>query len=580
MSTAAEHGNAKAENHNSGLDGRSGISTFERRTPEFGDPTPNAVGRNALVSYDGCVVHLEKNSAPRLMWYGEDLLRIKFPAGTRVLYPNPTISGLPDRNQAIEYALAHPEEMEPLRALLKPGMKVTIAIDDISLPLPKMPRPDVRESVLTILLRMLAEHGIEDVHIIIATSFHRRMEPFEIRHAVGRRIFREFYPDRLCNHDGEAPDGMVELGATECGERVRINRRAAESDLLVYVNINLVPMDGGSKSVGVGLCDYPTLQAHHTPQTILGCDSYFDHTRSAMARSCDRIGKLINQHLKVFHVETVLNNRMFDPRMGFFVKNEDRHSAYDKALFMATRRGLALLSRPAKRKVLFAIPAPYEAIAVHAGSTLPVHEKTLAYCYAQYCTPLDGQSDVVVYGIPFVSPYNVNSILNPLLVQVMALGYFHNMYRGMPVVKKNGVLIITHPLYDDFDSRHHPSYVEFFHRVLPETRDSFSLQSKYEQEFAHDPDYIRMYRTGHAYHGVHPFYMWYWGENGRAHVGKVIVVGAESKQAAEILGWETAGNMDEALEMAQSHLGRKPSVTLMHFAPILMADVVGTPASI
>jgi hypothetical protein len=546
---------------------------------EFADPTPNAVGRKAWVSDEGCVVHLEKNSAPRLMWYGEDLLSVKMPAGPRVVYPKATISGLADRGAAIRYALDHPEEMEPLEALLRPGMKVTIAIDDISLPLPKMVPPDVREFALTILLEILAEKGIEDVHVIVATSFHRRMSPSEIKRAVGRKIFREYYPERLYNHDGEAPGGMVELGVTDHGERVRINRRAAESDLLIYVNINLVPMDGGSKSVGVGLCDYPTLQAHHNPQTILGCDSYFDHTRSAMNRSCDRMGKIINQHLKVFHIETVLNNRMFDPRMAFFTKNEDRHSALDQMMFQTSKYGLSKLSRAAKRKLLFAIPSPYEPIAVHAGATLATHEKTLAYCYAQYCVPLEGQSDVVVYGIPFISPYNVNSILNPLLVQVMALGYFHNMYRYMPVVKKRGVLIITHPLYHEFDPLLHPSYIEFFHRLLPETRDSFELQGKYEAEFAHNPDYIRMYRTGHAYHGVHPFYMWYWGENGRAHVGKVIVVGAEDKETAQVMGWETAASMDEALEMAQSHVRRKPTVTLMHFAPILMADVLGTPAS-
>jgi hypothetical protein len=540
---------------------------------QFSDPAPNAVGRKALVSSEGCVVHLEANSTPRLMWYGEDLLKVQMPAGTRVVYPKPTIPGLRDVPGAIRYALERPEQMDPLRAHLRPGMKVTIAIDDISLPLPKMKRPDVRESVLSIVLPLLAEHGVTDVHIIIATSYHRRMEPFEIRWAVGDEIFKQYGPDRLYNHDGEAPDGMVELGVTAHGERVRINRRAAESDLLIYVNINLVPMDGGSKSVSVGLCDYATLRAHHNPQTILKSDSYFDHTRSEINRSCNRIQQVINQNLKVFHIETVLNNAMFDPMMGFFVKNEDRYSALDRALFNSVRVGLGLLPRPAKRKLLFAIPAAYQMIAVHSGATLPVHEKTVAYCYAQYCVPLGGQSDVVVYGIPFISPYNVNSILNPLLVQVMALGYFHNMYRGMPVVKKNGVLIITHPLYDEFDPRHHPSYIEFFHRILPETRDSFELQRKYEEEFAHDPDYIRMYRTGHAYHGVHPFYMWYWGENGRAHVGKVIVVGAESKEAASIMGWNTAKTMDEALEMAQSHVGHKPSVTMMHFAPILMADV-------
>ncbi len=537
------------------------------------DPAPNAVGRNALVSPEGCVPTLNADAAPRLMWYGEDLLSVKMPAGTRVVYPKPTIQGLRDRRAAIQYALAHPEGMEPLESLLQPGMKVTIAIDDISLPLPAMKRPDVRESVLSVILELLAAKGVDDVHIIVATSYHRRMTASEIRRAVGSRIFQACHPGRLYNHDGEAPGGMVELGVTDHGEHVRINRRAAESDLLIYVNINLVPMDGGNKSVGVGLCDYLSLQAHHTPQTILKCDSYFDHTRSEMNRSCDRMGQIVNQNLKVFHVETVLNNAMFDPRMAFFTKNEDRYSVIDRAMFASARFALSKLPRSAKRKILFSIPASYEMIAIHAGATMPVHEKTLAYCYAQYCVPVEGQSDVVLYGIPFVSPYNVNSILNPLLVQVMALGYFHNMYRGAPVVKKNGVLIITHPLYDEFDPRHHPSYIEFFHRLLPETRNSVELQKKYEEEFARNPEYIRMYRTGNAYHGVHPFYMWYWGENGRAHLGKVIVVGAESAETARTMGWETAANVSEALNIAESYVGHKPSVTLIHFAPILMADV-------
>ncbi len=541
----------------------------------FGDPTPNAVGRKALVSSQGCVVHLEANSAKRLLWHGEDLLDVKLPAGTRVVYPKPTIPGIPDRGEGIRYALKNPEEMEPLETLLRPGMKITIAIDDISLPLPKMPQPDIRESVLTIVLDLLAEKGITDVHIIVATSFHRRMEEFELRHAVGNRIYDAYAPDRLYNHDGEAPDGMVELGRTELGERVRINRRAAESDLLIYVNINLVSMDGGSKSTAVGLCDYPSLRAHHTPQTILKCDSYFDHNHSALTHSCDRMAKIINENLKVFHIETAVNNAMFNPAMGFFVKNEDTWNAVDKTCFRVAQSALRALPRKTKRKILFAVPSSYAVTAVHAGATLPTHEKTLAYCYEQYAVPVEGQSDVAVFGIPFISPYNVNSILNPLLVQVLALGYFFNMYRGMPVLKKNGVMILTHPLYDEFDPRHHPSYIEFFHRILPETNDSFELQQKYEAEFAHDPEYIEMYRHGHAYHGVHPFYMWYWGENGRAHCGKVIVVGAEDEKAAHVMGWDCASSMEEAIEMAHSHVGRAPSITHVHIPPINMVDVAG-----
>src|SRR2546428_9233845 len=95
---------------------------------EFGDPTPNAVGRNALVSHDGCVVHLDGNSAPRLMWYGEDLLSVKMPAGTRAMYPNLTIPRLRDRDAALRYAPDHPQGKDPLAPPLRPGKKITSAI--------------------------------------------------------------------------------------------------------------------------------------------------------------------------------------------------------------------------------------------------------------------------------------------------------------------------------------------------------------------------------------------------------------------------------------------------------------------
>ena len=68
-------------------------------------------------------------------------------------------------------------------------------------------------------------------------------------------------------------------------------------------------------------------------------------------------------------------------------------------------------------------------------------------------------------------------------------------------------MIICHPLRDEWHPDHHPSYIEFFHRLLPETRDSHKLQRKYEKIFAEDPAYVQMYRYGNAYHGVHPFYM-------------------------------------------------------------------------
>ena len=151
-------------------------------------------------------------------------------------------------------------------------------------------RPDVRESVLTVVLQMLADHGVEDVEMIIATSFHRRMTGDEIRNMVGDRIFDRYYPHRLYNHDAEDPKGMKEIGTTDHGEVVELNKKAVESDLLIYVNLNLVPMDGGHKSVSVGLCGYKSLQAHHTPMTMRNCHSYMDPSKSALATSVERMG--------------------------------------------------------------------------------------------------------------------------------------------------------------------------------------------------------------------------------------------------------------------------------------------------
>jgi hypothetical protein len=292
-----------------------------------------------------------------------------------------------------------------------------------------------------------------------------------------------------------------------------------------------------------------------------------------LAKKVNRMGKIVQEHMNVFHIETALNNRMFGAQTAFLGKNEDEFSELDRVKFSAMQWALKKMPAAAKRKLFFSIPAEYELIACYAGKTEPVHERIIAKCFEQYAVNIRGQSDILICGIPFVSPYNVYSILNPILVQVMGMGYFHNMYRGMPVLKKGGVMILTHPCYDAFDHEHHPSYIEFFNRLLPETRDAEVLRAKYEEEFAKNPSYIEMYRRGHAYHGAHPFFMWYWGENGRQHIGKVIVAGAENAHVPARLGWERADTLTEAIAMAKSYTGPSSSITMMHHPPIVMADV-------
>src|SRR6187549_2473400 len=393
------------------------------------------------------VIYIDRDSAPRIMPSGEDFILEDLPVGTRVLYPNPPLKGLPNREAAVRYALNHPLGCDPLFAQLEPGMRVTIAVDDISLPLPPMATPDIRQTILEIVCDMLAGHGVDDVHIIIANSLHRKMTEWEMKRMVGKKIFDEYYPDRYYNHDAEWTDGLIKLGETKHKEPLTLNRRAAESDLLIYVNINLVPMDGGHKSVAVGLCDYESLRAHHEPQTIIDSHSYMDPPASELNHKVIRLGKLVDEQCKVFHIETALNNKMFPEGYDILTRNEDEFSFGDRLKWETMKRTFSKMPRGARRKMLHAIPAQYEMIGCFAGKTEPVHEKILEKNYQQYEIPVKGQCDILISGIPDISPYNVYSALNPLLVQVMALGYHFNMYRNKPLLRKGGVMIITHPCF-------------------------------------------------------------------------------------------------------------------------------------
>jgi hypothetical protein len=365
---------------------------------------------------------------------------------------------------------------------------------------------------------------------------------------------------------------MKLVGATDHGEVVELNRKAVESDLLVYVALNFVPMSGGHKSVAVGLCGYRSLRAHHNPRTMRDCWSYMDPGASALATSVNRMGRLVEKTLDVFHIEATVNNRMFDRALGFLYKNEDDWTSGERATYRALSATLSRLPQPARQAIFDRVPAPYGVTGVFAGECEATHEQTLARSFAQYLVPVEGQADVLVCGIPYISPYNVNAYLNPLLVQVMAQGYLFNMYRGAPLVRKGGTLVVFHPCTDRFDPVQHASYVEFVHDVLPQTRDAGVMHREFEEKFASNPAYLEMYRRGHAYHPAHPFFMWYWGEAGRQHVGRVIVVGADNDYIPKLLGWERARNFSEAMAMA-SDTKRDPEVAMLHVPPIVMADV-------
>ncbi len=516
-----------------------------------------------------------RDDPPFLFHRGEGFNRHRLPPGTRVIYPNAPLPALPDRRAAIEHAIDHPLGCEPLAALLRPGMKVTIALDDVSLPLPRMAAPDVRQSVIEILLERLEKAGISDIHLIVAICLHRRTTPAEMKHFVGPEIFRRFYPDRYYNHDAEDPQGAAFLGTTDMGEEVEINRRAAESDLIIYVNINLVTMDGGHKSVPIGLATYRSVRHHHNAHMMLHDSSYMDPPRSDFHRSCERMGAIVAKHTKIFTIETTLNGDTFHSLLGYLMKREHDWGILDRLAYHGGRLGLAALPGPLRRKAYNALPAPYGLTGVHAGRTDEVHPRTLANVDRQQEVVVPGQADIVLMGLPSIGPYNVNSILNPILVQCLSTGYFFNFYREKPLVRRGGVLIVDHPLENKFNLLHHPSYYDFFNDLLPQTRSPRELEHRFEKSYAENERYRDLYRRSYAYHGVHPFYMWYWGAHGMAHCGKVIAINPKSHEAARRIGFDIAPNIPAALDLARQFLKTtEPSIYYYHCPPIIMCRVL------
>jgi hypothetical protein len=524
------------------------------------------------MSRPGFVLEVDERTPALLMHEGEGFKLERLPLGSRVIYPPESLPALRDLDGQIRRALANPLGREPLHELIKAGMKLTIVFDDLSIPLPPMQTPDIRQRIIEHVLEIAAAKGVDDVELIAGNALHRRMTPAELKRTVGERVFRSFFPRHLRNHDAEDRAQLTVIGHTPHGEIVEINRRAAESDLIVYVNVSLTAMSGGPKSVSVGLASYRSLKHHHNVHTLRHSRSFNDPANSAMHHSYDRMAGLLGDNLKIFQIETTVNNNTFPTQLNFLNKREWEWNLKDQATYLAVKRANDMLPPGRRRQIWHRTAAPYGVTSVTAGSPEEVHAVTMRNVLRQQLTELNGPSDIGIWGLPYICPYNVNSIMNPILVFSLGLGYFFNLYRGQPIVRKGGVAIFYHPVRNEFHPVHHPSYIDFFEEVLAETTDPVAIETKFEEHFATDPWYTHLYRNSYAYHGVHPLYMWYWGAHALEHLGDVIFVGGDRKTTAR-MGFRTASTLDDALEMARERVGGSPSITYHHTPPLAMADV-------
>ena len=501
-----------------------------------------------------------------LTYSGNNIIHADLPEEASVFFPPPPLPGIPNKEipNRVRAAFESPLDMQPLEELVDANSRILIAFDDNCQPFPATVPPDIRQLAIETLLDMLDSYGVkqENIELMCAVALHRKMKTHEMAAMLGKRIMKAFHPHQLVNFDAEDPDDIVVLGTTEEGEPVETSRKVIESDLVIYVDSIQIPLNGGHKSVAVGLGTYNSIAPHHAPQMTAEKPHVMQPEGSDMHGSIERISRVILKHTRIMVLEAAMNNASYPPLMRYLSKPAERCNLFEKILKATTPTSMSLLPESVRFRVFKGIQSAYLPVDINAGSIDAVHEPTLQTLKDQLLVTTDHQHDTLVFGLPDLSPYSVGTRINPVLVLSDVLGYVFNWFYNKPFVKPGGVVIILNPVFEFFHPEYHVAYEKFWNEVLPETQDPFEMQSGFQEQFARDPHLVDCYRNRFAHHGFHPFTVWYWATYPLKYLSRVILAGPKTDFAARRLGVSWAPDLEHALGQAREVTGGDDVVAL------------------
>ncbi len=175
----------------------------------------------------------------------------------------------PDGAEALaEAALAAPIGAPDLRQLARGKRNIVIIISDHTRPVPS-------RAILPPMLRAIREASPgAEVTLLVATGCHRGTTDEELRAKLGDDIFGRV---RIRVHDCDDRQNMAALGALPSGQPLRINRLAAQADLLLaegFIEPHFFAgFSGGCKSVLPGVAARETVVGNH-------CAEFIDNPRA------------------------------------------------------------------------------------------------------------------------------------------------------------------------------------------------------------------------------------------------------------------------------------------------------------
>ncbi len=250
----------------------------------------------------------EKRTVQRIPWGKDGWLDFTLPDQWQVIgsYTPAELPPISDISYALDTALSNPTGCQPLSLAAAGKARIVIVVDDIS-------RPTPTHLLMGIILSHLQKAGADLKHVtlVAAPGLHRVMEQPDMLKKVGNEALEKV---SWISHDSRDTANLVDLGRTERGTPVLINRTVAEADLRILVGtIEPHPhagFGGGFKNILPGVAGVESIARNHAicadPRYffLLGSDPDGNPMRSDLEQAA---GMLKGE---TFIINTILNSAM------------------------------------------------------------------------------------------------------------------------------------------------------------------------------------------------------------------------------------------------------------------------------
>ena len=454
--------------------------------------------------------------------YGTGTMSAELPEYTDVFIPGETVADPPhipedQIEEETRRSIQNPIGMPRLEQLVQRGSRVSIVIPDIVKG--GLQKTAHRKVAVKVLTEELLKAGVErrDIRLIFSNGLHPRTSPQEMRKILGDDIYAYYNEGKqILSHDSEDAEHLVDLGCTQDGDRVIMNRYVYESDLAILVGHTqgnpYGGYSGGYKHCATGITHWRSIAAHHVPEVMHREDFTPVSSNSLMRRKFDRIG---------MHMEEKMGRKFF---------------GCDAVLDASSRQ-----------------------IAVFSGYVHQMQPLSWAVADARTYVPWAKKKyDVLVFGMPQDFHYGNGMGTNPIqMMQAISA----QVIRHRRVLSDRCVILCASTCNGSFHDERWPYLRELYDIVQHDYMQTLPDMQKYAEYFATIEEYIRRYRYAGAFHPYHGFSMISCAHIAEMNTAAIYIIGAQEPGYARGMGLKTRASFEEALQDAmRKYVGPRPNI--------------------